>query len=102
MSQLEIMQTQQIQQLQDLHVSTCMLMTRFINGHHCPKLSHSIVHKLGQLICFSRAIEMRTNQEMYLELLDHWQKVTSQLLEQKESRKIRNKTTAAKVAVSYH
>lgn len=113
MSQQEIIQAQQIQQLQNLHVSTCMLMTRFINGHHCPKLSHSIVHKLRQLISFSQAIEMRTNQEMYLELLEHWQKVTQQLLEQRENRKIhiaknsmatheKNQQATKKTAISYH
>ena len=80
----ELQQLLEVQQLQDLHVATCMLMTRFINGHHCPKLAHSIVYKLGQLLSFSQSISVQiaTNQEMYLELLDHWKKVTHQLSEQ--------------------
>lgn len=87
MSQLELTQID-LTQLQNLHVSTCMLMTRFINGHHCPKLSHTIVHKLRQLLSFSQSIQMPTNQEMYTELLEHWQSVTEQLLEQKAKQKI--------------
>lgn len=94
MSQQEITQLKLIQ-LQDLHIATCSLMTRFINGHHCPKLSHLIVHHLEKLHSFSTSIstQIATNQEMYLQLLDHWQKVTYRLLEQQ---------AAKKATINYH
>jgi len=37
-------------ELTQLHAATCLLMTRFINGRHCPKLAHLIVHQLGHLL----------------------------------------------------
>lgn len=89
-------QTYQLQQLQDLHVATCMLMTRFINGHHCPKLAHSIAQKLSQLLSYSQTAQNSTNREMYSELLDHWQKVTKQLSEQQVN------SNRKKTAVRHH
>lgn len=82
-------QTDSLQQLQALHVSTCVLMTRFIDGHHCPKLAQSIVRKLHQLLQSSAA-----QQKMYTDLLEHWQKVAEQLVEQQTKRE--------KIAVRYH
>lgn len=81
--------TDSLQQLQALHASTCVLMTRFINGHHCPKLAQSIVQKLSQL-----QENAASHQQMYADLLAHWQKVSEQLSEQQAQRH--------KTAVRYH
>jgi len=82
MSQLEIQQ-EQLRQLQTLHARTCALMTKFIDGYQCPKLSHLIVNQLGQLISYAQSLRITTNQEMYMQLLEHWQMTTNQLLLEK-------------------
>lgn len=94
MSQSQVIAVEELQRLHDLHLTTCTLMTSFINGHHCPKLAHLIVHQLGQLLSFSRSLQITTNQEMYVQLLEHWQNVTQQLLEQQFAKQ--------KIAVQYH
>jgi len=63
----------------------CLLMTRFINGHHYPKLAHIIVHQLQQLLAHPSAQQMPDSRGMYLQLLEHWQNVSNSLLEQKEA-----------------
>lgn len=70
------------QDISQLHAATCLLMTRFINGHHCPKLAHVIVHQLQQLLAHPQ--QTPDSREMYLKLLEHWQSVCSGLLEQKQ------------------
>lgn len=69
------------QDMSQLHAATCLMMTRFINGHHCPKLAHVIVHQLQQLLTHPR--QTQDSRDMYLQLLEHWQGVSSSLLEQK-------------------
>ncbi|QPK61507.1 hypothetical protein IVG45_11385 [Methylomonas sp. LL1] len=69
-----------------LHAATCQLMTRFINGHHCPKLAHVIVHQLQQLAAHP-ATQLSDSRDMYLQLLEHWQNVSNTLLEQKAARR---------------
>ena len=64
-----------------LHATTCLLMTRFINGHHCPKLSQQIVSQLQQLLNQPASTQQARSREMYRQLLAHWQAVTRQLLE---------------------
>ncbi|MCK9606182.1 MAG: hypothetical protein M0R33_06975 [Methylomonas sp.] len=70
------------QDLSQLHAATCLLMTRFINGLHCPKLAHLIVQQLQQLLAHPG--QTPNSREMYLKLLEHWQSVSSSLLEQKQ------------------
>lgn len=70
-----------------LHAVTCLLMTRFINGHHCPKLAHAIVQKLQQLLAHPATQQLPDTRDMYLQLLEHWQNVCSMLLEQKSVRR---------------
>lgn len=70
-----------------LHVATCLAMTEFINGHHCPKLAHFIVHQLSRLIDHPELGQASPSRDMYQQLLGHWQKVTAQLLAQQKSRK---------------
>jgi len=67
----------------ELHAATCVLMTRFINGHHCPKLAHIIVQQLQRLLTHPALEHVPTSREMYLQLLEHWQNVSTLLLEHK-------------------
>ncbi len=75
------------QDIIQLHAATSLLMSRFINGHHCPKLAHIIVQQLQRLLILSRLEAAPTNREMYRELLEHWQSVTSTLLEQRDTQR---------------
>lgn len=75
------------QDMSQLHAATCLMMTRFINGHHCPKLAHVIVHQLQRLLAHPQ--QTQDSRGMYQQLLEHWQAVSSSLLEQKpDSRRI--------------
>lgn len=69
-----------------LHAATCLSMTQFINGRHCPKLAHLIVHQLSRLIAHPDLEHASANRDMYQQLLDHWQKMTRYLLEQQSAR----------------
>jgi len=69
-----------------LHAATCFSMTQFINGHHCPKLGHLIVRQLSLLVAHPDLEDASASRDMYLQLLEHWQKVTSHLLEQQVMR----------------
>ncbi len=68
------------QELSQLHATTCMLMTRFINGHHCPKLAQMIVQHLGRLLAHPHLIS--GSRTMYRQLEEHWQTVANLLTEQ--------------------
>ncbi|GAB6140648.1 hypothetical protein JCM14076_13770 [Methylosoma difficile] len=69
-----------------LHAATCLAMTDFINGHHCPTLAHRIVQQLHLLISHPELAETASSRDTYLLLLDHWQKITAQLLDQQKAR----------------
>lgn len=69
-----------------LHAATCFSMTQFINGHHCSKLAHLIVRQLSLLVAHPGLSDVSASRDMYLQLLEHWQKVTSYLLEQQANR----------------
>lgn len=73
-------------ELTHLHAATCLLMTQFINGRHCPKLAHLIVHQLGHLLAHPELEQFPDSRKMYQQLLEHWQKVTSLLLEQRAAK----------------
>lgn len=68
--------------LSRLHASTCLSMTHFINGHHCPKLAQQIVHQLHRLLSHPELHHQPESREMYLEMLDYWQNITRRLLAQ--------------------
>lgn len=74
-----------------LHSATCLSMTQFINGHHCPKLAHLIVHQLSLLVTHPELEYVSASREMYQKLLEHWQKVTAFLLEQQTVRELPSK-----------
>ena len=74
------------QALSHLHANTCLLMTRFINGHHCPKLAQMIVSQLGHLLTHPQLEQLPDSRNVYQQLLEHWQSVTRQLLEHKTQR----------------
>lgn len=69
-------------ELPQLHATTCLLMTQFINGRHCPKLAHLIVQQLSSLLTHPELEHISDSRNMYQQLLEHWQKVTALLLEQ--------------------
>lgn len=62
------------QEMKKLHATTCRLMTRFINGHHCPKLAQLIIEQLGLLLAHPGLIA--SSRTMYQQLKEHWQNVT--------------------------
>ncbi|MGJ0429162.1 hypothetical protein [Methylobacter sp.] len=74
-------------EISQLHATTCLSMTQFINGRHCPKLAHSIVHQLGLLLAHPDLAA--ASRELYQQLLEHWQKVAAHLLEQGTKREPR-------------
>lgn len=74
------------QELTQLHAATCVLMTRFINGRHCPKLAHLIVQQLAGLLSHPGLAEIPASRTMYRQLMEHWQQVASQLPEQRADR----------------
>jgi hypothetical protein len=76
-------------EISQLHATTCLSMTQFINGRHCPKLAHSIVHQLGLLLAHPDLAPVSASRELYQQLLEHWQKVTAHLLEQSAKREPR-------------
>lgn len=78
------------QEMTQLHAATCLMMTRFINGHHCPKLAHMIVHQLQRLLAHPVTRETPGSRDMYLQLLEHWQSVSSSLLEQNQTSRSRH------------
>ncbi|MBS3964344.1 MAG: hypothetical protein KGZ80_07595 [Methylomonas sp.] len=65
--------------MSQLHAATCLLMTRFLNGHHCPKLAHIIVQQLQKLLEHPHTQQTPDSREMYLQLLEHWQSVSTTL-----------------------
>lgn len=66
-------------EVSQLHAATCMMMTRFISGHHCPKLANVIVQQLKQLLAHPATQELSDSRDMYSQLLMHWQEVLSSL-----------------------
>lgn len=75
------------QEMSQLHAATCLLMTRFISGHHCPKLAHVIVHQLQRLLVHPATQLESDSRDMYRQLLEHWQGVSSSLAEQTAARR---------------
>lgn len=80
-------------ELARLHAATCLSMTQFINGHQCPKLAHMIVRQLNLLLTHPELEPVSNPRDMYLQLLEHWQKIAAQLLEQRDT---------GKAAIVYH
>jgi len=74
-----------------LHAATCFSMTQFINGHQCPKLAHLIVQQFSLLVSHPELEQVSASREMYQQLLEHWQKVTTYLLEQHAVRELPSK-----------
>jgi hypothetical protein len=77
-------------ELTQLHTTTCLLMTRFINGQHCPKLANLIVQQLLNLLAHPDLEKAPANGTMYQQLLEHWQNISGVLLEQKITRRFHN------------
>ncbi len=71
----------------NLHAATCLTMTQFINGHHCPKLAHLIVHQLRRLLAHPELEQLHECRDMYQQLLEHWQNITAHLLEQQNRKR---------------
>lgn len=69
-------------QISQLHAATCLLMTRFISGHHCPKLAKTIVQQLEQLLAHPDTQQLADSRDMYSQLLQHWHDVFLSLTRQ--------------------
>lgn len=65
-----------------LHATLCVLMTQFLS-HQCPKLSQFIVRHLSMMITHPEVSSSTDCRAMYLQLQQHWQKITESLLEQR-------------------
>jgi hypothetical protein len=75
-------------ELSHLHASTYLSMTQFINGRHCrPKLAQQIVRLLNLLLAHPELNQVPGSRDTYLLLLEHWQKISAQLLDQHDSLK---------------
>ncbi|WP_150049678.1 MULTISPECIES: hypothetical protein [Methylomonas] len=74
-------------EISQLHAATCLMMTRFISGNHCPKLAHVIVHQLQQLLAHPVTQQLPDSLTMYNQLLQHWQHVSSALADKEAERK---------------
>jgi len=74
--------------ISQLHAATCIMMTRFISGHHCPKLANVIVQQLKQLLAHPATQGLPDSREMYSQLLLHWQEVSSSLSTPKTSHRV--------------
>ncbi|OAI14836.1 hypothetical protein A1507_01135 [Methylomonas koyamae] len=74
-------------ELTRLHATTCLLMTQFINGRHCPKLSQQIVSQLGHLLSHPQLDTRPDSRELYQQLLMHWQGVTQQLIAHRQQQR---------------
>jgi hypothetical protein len=68
----------------DSHAATCLLMTRFISGHHCPKLAHLIAEQLARLL--NQPNLLPENRVLYQNLLQHWQALSLQLMQRRDSK----------------
>ncbi|MGY6277076.1 hypothetical protein [Methylomonas sp. MgM2] len=75
-------------EINQLHAATCMMMTRFISGHHCPKLANVIVQQLKQLIAHPATQALPDSRDMYSQLLAHWQEVSIDLSNQRGSKRL--------------
>lgn len=74
-------------ELSRLHATACLLMTQFINGRHCPKLSQQIVSQLGHLLSHPQLTTRPESRELYQQLLTHWQGVTQQLIAHRQQQR---------------
>jgi hypothetical protein len=81
-------QPAQISELAYLHAAACLSMTQFINGHQCPALAHRIVSQLNRLLTHPELEPASNTREIYRQLLEHWQKIAAQLLEQRRAHEI--------------
>ncbi|MGR8931782.1 MAG: hypothetical protein ACU836_14180 [Gammaproteobacteria bacterium] len=66
-------------EVSQLHAATCVMMTRFISGQHCPKLANVIVQQLRQLVEHPATQRLPESRDMYSQLLKHWLEVSSSL-----------------------
>ncbi len=66
-------------EITQLHAATCLMMTRFIDGDHCPKLAHVIVQQLQRLLNHPQTQQAPESSGLYRQLLDHWLNVSNSL-----------------------
>lgn len=74
-----------------LHAKLCFLMTQFLS-HECPKLSQFIVRHLSLMIEHPEVADSTDCRTVYLQLQQHWQNITSSLLEQRKTMLTAHKT----------
>ena len=65
--------------LSQLHAATCMAITQFTQGRHCPCLANRIVLLLQYLVTHPDLPLTETSKNLYLDLIDHWLMVRNEL-----------------------
>ena len=68
-----------------LHAATCLAITQFSTSKQCPCLANRIVLMLQYLLTHPDLPLSQDGKELYLVLLEHWQRVHFQLLLQKQA-----------------
>lgn len=66
-------------ELSHLHAATCLAITQFNLGRKCPCLANRIVLLLQYLITHPDLPLTSTSKDLYLNLLDHWQRTCDEL-----------------------
>jgi hypothetical protein len=67
-----------------LHSTLCFLMTRF-HKDQCPKLAHFIVSHIRLVFEHPDVVDSPKCRTLYLQLLQQWQNITANLLEQRRN-----------------
>lgn len=62
-----------------LHAATCLAITQFTQGRHCPCLANRIVLLLQYLATHPDLPLTSTSKDLYLNLLEYWQQVKREL-----------------------
>jgi hypothetical protein len=66
-------------ELSQLHAATCLAITQFNLGKQCPCLANRIVLLLQYLVTHPDLPLTSSSKPVYLNLLEHWQKVKNDL-----------------------
>ena len=66
-------------EVSQLHAATCLAITQFQQGRHCPCLAKRIVNLLRYLATHPDLPLTTTSKNLYLNLLEHWERVSAEL-----------------------
>jgi hypothetical protein len=66
-------------EISQLHAATCLAITQFQQGRHCPCLAKRIVNLLRYLATHPELPLTTTSKNLYLNLIEHWEHVSAEL-----------------------